>query len=130
MLRKFKINIDGVSYLVEMEELTVENQETLSESISPRVSAEDSQPEKIFSEEKQTNQEIAGGTPIYAPMPGKILKLLAKTGDRIIENQPLLILEAMKMENQIVANKAGKIIKIHALEGQNVDSGALLLEIS
>lgn len=128
MLRKFKISIDGVSYLVEMEELTASNNESISEMNSMRVPVEASQPEKLSSDSKQIDQVVVGA-PVYAPMPGKILKLLVQLDDEVEENQPLLILEAMKMENQIVANKAGKIIKIHTSEGQNVDSGALLLEI-
>ncbi|MBS7575932.1 MULTISPECIES: biotin/lipoyl-containing protein [unclassified Enterococcus] len=127
MLRKFKISIDGVSYLVEMEELTANNSSVVSENISPTRPVEIRQPSSAGNT-SEINETLLG-TPVYAPMPGKILKLLVQKGDSVIENQPLLILEAMKMENQIVASKAGDIVKVHILEGQNIDSGGLLLEI-
>jgi biotin carboxyl carrier protein len=61
-------------------------------------------------------------------MPGKVLKLLVQEGQEIDKNQSLLILEAMKMENEIRAEKAGVIAKILVKENQSVESGAVLIE--
>lgn len=128
MLRKFKISIDGVNYLVEMEELTTDNQNLVSENPPPIVPPVKVSHPSSTAIPSSTNDLLAG-TPVFAPMPGKILKILVQNGENIVENQPLLILEAMKMENQIVANKAGKVVNIHVSEGQNIDSGATLIEI-
>ncbi len=66
---------------------------------------------------------------LTSPMPGKIFKVLAKVGDSVTKNQPLLIVEAMKMEHSIKANKDGVLKKILFTEGQQVKGGVLLAEI-
>jgi biotin carboxyl carrier protein len=71
----------------------------------------------------------AGVDAMVAPMPGTVLKILVKTGDAVQANQPLLILEAMKMENEIVANQAGTVNGIHVTQGQVVNPGEPLLTI-
>ncbi|TQA70475.1 biotin/lipoyl-binding protein, partial [Enterococcus faecalis] len=65
-----------------------------------------------------------------APMPGTVLKVLVNVGDTVSENQPLLILEAMKMENEIVAGKAGTVTGIHVTQGQIVNPGEPLITIN
>lgn len=65
-----------------------------------------------------------------SPMPGTILKVLVNVGDVVQENQPLLILEAMKMENEIVASTAGTVTGIHVTAGQVVNPGEGLITIS
>ena len=62
-------------------------------------------------------------------MPGKVVKLLVKIGDEVTKGQNLLILEAMKMENEIKAAVDGVIKEIHIEEGQAVESGHLLIEL-
>ncbi len=66
---------------------------------------------------------------VVAPMPGKVLQVLAREGQQVAAGDGLLILEAMKMENRIVAEAAAVVRKIHVSEGQMVDGGALLLEL-
>ena len=63
-------------------------------------------------------------------MPGKYLTYFSKRGDTVTENQPLMILEAMKMENEIVAAKAGVVAGIHVKEGQVVNPGDALITIN
>jgi len=62
-------------------------------------------------------------------MPGKVLDVKVKVGDSVKSGDVLLILEAMKMENEIYAPGDGKITAIHADKGQNVSSGAPLVSI-
>ena len=64
-----------------------------------------------------------------APMEGKIWRLVRQVGDRVEENEPVLILDAMKMEIEVVAPVSGTISEIHVSEGQNVDSNATLVTI-
>ena len=63
-------------------------------------------------------------------MPGTILRLLVNVGDTVQENQSLMILEAMKMENEIVAPKAGTVVAIAVNAGDMVNPGELLITIS
>jgi biotin carboxyl carrier protein len=64
-----------------------------------------------------------------SPMPGKVFKLIAKVGDAVKSGDPILIVEAMKMEHTIKADKDGTIKKIHFKEGEQVQGGVLLAEI-
>jgi biotin carboxyl carrier protein len=73
--------------------------------------------------------KAAGATvkEIKAPMPGLVLKLLVKEGDAVKKNDPVLILEAMKMENVIKSPGDGTVKKVHAQEKTAVEKGQLLL---
>lgn len=66
---------------------------------------------------------------LAAPMPGKVFKVLAKVGDTVTQGQTLLILEAMKMEHPIKADKDGKVAKLLFGEGDLVQGGMALAEI-
>jgi biotin carboxyl carrier protein len=74
----------------------------------------------------------AGGGPqrVTAPMPGKIVKVLVKPGDSVRARQPVVVIEAMKMENELRAARAGTVTEIHAAEGASVDAGTLLAVLS
>ena len=72
----------------------------------------------------------ASGDAMTSPMPGTILRVLVNIGDEVKENQPLMILEAMKMENEVVANHAGKVAGIHVNQGQVVNAGDALITIA
>lgn len=65
---------------------------------------------------------------IKAPMPGLILEISVEVGQEVQENDPLLILEAMKMENSIVSPRSGKIKSVLASKGTAVEKGQLLIE--
>ena len=73
----------------------------------------------------------AGSGPqrVVAPMPGKIVRVLVKAGDRVSLRQPVVVVEAMKMENELRASREGTIAEIHVRQGMSVDAGALLLVI-
>ena len=64
---------------------------------------------------------------ITAPMPGKVLQVLVKEGDVVEEGQPLVVLEAMKMENVIKATADGTVSAVEAKQGLAVEKGALLV---
>jgi 3-methylcrotonyl-CoA carboxylase alpha subunit len=64
---------------------------------------------------------------LTAPMPGRIVKLAAQAGAQVAQNQPLLVLEAMKMEHVVEAPHAGSVAEIHVREGDQVSAGALLV---
>ena len=70
----------------------------------------------------------SGGT-LTAPMPGKVVKLLVKEGDLVAEGQPLLIMEAMKMQNELRAMSEGVVKKISTSEGATVETGSVLITV-
>jgi biotin carboxyl carrier protein len=72
----------------------------------------------------------AGPERITAPMPGRIVRVLARPGDVVRARQPLIVIEAMKMENELRAGRDGRVVEMHAVEGQSVDPGALLAVLS
>ena len=74
--------------------------------------------------------DIVSGERVNAPMPGNILKLAVNQGDKVQAGQILVILEAMKMENEIVAPKAGTVAQVVAKVGDKVDTGATLVVIA
>jgi biotin carboxyl carrier protein len=73
---------------------------------------------------------VATGTQrILAPMPGRIVRVLVAPGDDVVERQGLVVVEAMKMENEIAALRPGKVKEVAVVEGQSVESGRLLVVI-
>ncbi len=66
---------------------------------------------------------------LSAPMPGTILDVMVKNGQRVREGQTLLVMEAMKMEHRIQAPRAGEVTAVHFQKGDRVDMGANLVEI-
>ena len=68
----------------------------------------------------------AGAQTVLAPMPGKILTVNIKPGDSVKRGDVIFILEAMKMQNEIMANQDGKISKVNAVVGQTVSTGDVL----
>lgn len=131
MLRKFKISVDGKEYLVEMEEVGGTPAPAAAPSPSPAVA-----PAPVAEKPVEptpvppASSAPVGADALAAPMPGTILKVLVNVGDSVSENQPLMILEAMKMENEIVASSAGTVSAIHVSAGQTVNPGDGLITIN
>jgi biotin carboxyl carrier protein len=71
----------------------------------------------------------AGEGSLTSPMPGRVLKVLVTEGDAVDAGTPLVVVEAMKMENELSAARSGTVRKVHVTPGQNVESGARLVEI-
>lgn len=125
MLRKFNIAINGKEYYVEMEELgtapgTVVAAPVVAAPVVPVV-----------------DTPVAASAPVTpasnaaqkAPIPGKILDVKVNVGDKVEKDQVLLILEAMKMENSIVALKSGTVAAVHVAVGANVNAGDALITV-
>ena len=131
MLRKFKISIDGKEYLVEMEEIGGVPQAPMAVApVAPVVEATPTPAPVAEAATTPTASTPAGNDAMPSPMPGTILKILVNVGDTVQENQPLMILEAMKMENEIVAGKAGTVTGIHVQQGDMVNPGEPLITIN
>ena len=136
MLRKFKIKVDGKEYLVEMEEIGAVAPAApvapapVAPAPAPAAPASEPAAEASPAPAAPVSVAPAGVDAMPSPMPGTILRILVNVGDTVTENQPLMILEAMKMENEIVASKAGVVSGIHVANGQVVNPGDALITIN
>ena len=74
--------------------------------------------------------DAAGGASrLTAPMPGKVVRVLVAPGDRVEARQPLVVVEAMKMENELTVPRAGVVAEVPVTEGMSVEAGRLLAAI-
>lgn len=82
-----------------------------------------------FGRQKKEGGSTAGSGPqrVLAPMPGKVVRVLVKPGDEVKARQGLVVVEAMKMENELKAARDGRVRDVSVAEGQSVDAGAVLL---
>ena len=88
-------------------------------------------------DERQRRMSLARGGPdlpegeaaVTAPIPGLVVKVLVREGDEVKDGQALVILEAMKMENEIRATRTGIVKQIHAVPGQRIEEKGILLVI-
>lgn len=103
-MKKYRVTVNGTAYEVELEEM--------AEIDAAAASAATVVP--------------SAGEQITAPMPGNILAVNVAAGDTVKSGQVLMILEAMKMENEIMAPHDGVVKSIHATKGSAVEAGALL----
>lgn len=137
MLRKFKISIDGTQYLVEMEEVGA-TQPTPADAVpAPAAPAPAPAPAPAAAPAPAPEPApapaapaIAGSFAQTAPMPGTILDIHVKVGDTVAANQPVMVLEAMKMENEVVAEQAGTIASINVEKGAMVNPGDTLFTLA
>ena len=80
-----------------------------------------------FGRKDEGTRAATGPQQVVAPMPGKIVRVLVQSGEAVRARQPLVVVEAMKMENELRAARDGTVAEVHAQEGQSVDAGALLV---
>lgn len=106
---KLEISHDGISYKIES---TDEMKKVLGKYIANSASG------------SKSNAGI-----VKAPMPGLVVKVLVKEGIHVVEDEKLIVIEAMKMENTLKSPASGLIKSIKVEEGQAVDKGAVLIEI-
>jgi len=89
---------------------------------------------KIFNDEMLLHESlkkgggIGGGSELKAGMPGKVIEIFVKEGDVVKQNEPLLIMEAMKMENEMRTSREVKIKEVCIKQGDSVESGAVLIK--
>ncbi len=137
MLRKFKISIDGTQYLVEMEEVGAPQPTPADAVPAPAAPAPAPAPAPAAAPAPAPEPApapaapaVAGSFAQTAPMPGTILDIHVKVGDTVAANQPVMVLEAMKMENEVVAEQAGTIASINVEKGAMVNPGDTLFTLA
>jgi acetyl/propionyl-CoA carboxylase alpha subunit len=73
--------------------------------------------------------DVDGEQKILAPMPGRVVRILAAPGDLVAARQPVIVVEAMKMENELRSPKSGRVKQVAVAEGMSVESGRVLIVI-
>lgn len=76
------------------------------------------------------SQGAGGGSSIKAPMPGRVVKILVEPGQEVGAGDPVIIVEAMKMENELQADAAGTVESVAVAQGDTVDAGQVLCKIA
>ena len=114
-MKKYRVNVNGTVYEVELEEIT-----GAAPAAAPAPAAVAAAP---------VAAAPAGGEQITSPMPGNILSVNVAAGDTVKKGQVLMILEAMKMENEIMCPCDGKVVSVSIAKGAAVESGTLLCVI-
>jgi len=140
-MKKFQITVNGVSYEVDVEEIKegfaptpkpVQAAPVAAPTISqpaPKAETKAAAPTPQAAPAAAPKAPITGGVNITSPMPGNILRIAVKPGDQIKEGDLVLILEAMKMENEIVAPQNGVVAAVQVNEGATVNGGDVLVII-
>lgn len=124
-MKKYNIKVNGALYEVEVEEVKGE----FTSSPAP-VAVTEAAPAKVQASPKvQTQKTVAAGEKIECPMPGTVLKVNVNVGDNVKKGQVLFILEAMKMENEIMAPRDAKIVEVGVAKGASVNTGDALAVI-
>lgn len=139
-MKKFLIKVNGNQYEVEVEEIggytvqPVQAPVQAAPAPAPAPAPASAPAPAPARTEAAAPQKVAtgtiGSTKVTAPMPGTILRIEAKVGDKVTKGQVLLILEAMKMENEIVAPVDGTVASINVESGASVNAGDLLASLS
>ena len=122
----YSILLNGTSFEVRMERLGAELRATTGGG-DFRIVVPD---EREWRRKRGGAVEAEGRQQVLAPMPGKIVRVLVKTGDTVRAGQGLLVVEAMKMQNEIRAPKSGTIDRVAVVEGQTVNAGEVVAIVS
>lgn len=119
-MKQFLVKVNGNTY-----DVTVEETGCIPASAAPAAQA----PAAPAPAPAAPAANVSGGASVVAPMPGTILKVLVNVGDQVSENQPLIVLEAMKMENDIPSVASGKVLAINVKQGDSVEAGQALIVV-
>lgn len=135
-MRKFNITVNGVTYEVEVEEISAGTSAAPSAAPVPQAApavpqaapAKQDAP-KPAAHAPKAAAPAAGSIQITSPMPGNIMKVNVSTGAAVKKGDILIILEAMKMENEILAPEDGTVASVAVSQGVTVASGDLLVTL-
>lgn len=119
-MKKYRVNVNGTNYEIEVEEITGAQAQAAPAVQAAPAAAPAAAPVSA----------PAGGESVNSPMPGTILSVNVKAGDAVKAGQVLMILEAMKMENEIVSPVDGMVSAVSVNQGATVETGTLLCTIA
>lgn len=121
-MKNYTITVNGIAYDVTVEEKGAGSAPAAApaaKTAAPAAAAPAAAP-----------SGAAGNVPVLAPMPGKILDIKASVGQQVKKGDVVIILEAMKMENEIVAPEDGTVASINVASGDSVEAGATLATLN
>ena len=116
-MKKYRVTVNGTVYEIELEELT---------GAAPAPAAA---PAAAPAPAAPAAAAPASGEQVTSPMPGNILAVNVAAGDTVKRGQVLMVLEAMKMENEIMCPCDGRVVSVNTSKGATVESGTLLCVI-
>ncbi len=126
----FKVTVNGNVYDVKVEEVGVSATTVTESATQPSVNQVVETPKVEVTQPAPQPQTSGPAIEIKAPMPGGVWKILKRSGDVVKKNEPILILEVMKMENEIVAPSDGTIKEILVKESDKVAAGQTLIMLA
>ena len=121
------VTVNGIPFEVEMKQPVKAGKQKVK--LSEERKAEGSEERRVKSEESDCSDESAAGKPVVAPLPGTINEIKVKVGDKVNAGDTVVILEAMKMQNNIEAETSGTITSINVNKGDAVMEGDTLVTI-
>ena len=124
-MKKYVITVNGAKYEVVVEEADINAKFTKAETPKAAPAAPAAAPKAAA-----PKAASAGATAVNAPLPGNILKVKATQGSAVKKGDLLCVLEAMKMENEILAPADGTATAVYAKEGTSVNTGDVLFELA
>ncbi len=145
---RFRVTIDGVAHEVDGRavrpgtwSLVIDGQSHVVELDKRRtgIAASVGASEAMLQVEDALHRRLAAaaqprdkprGESLRAPIAGKVVKVLVAVGDSVAAGAPVIVLEAMKMENELVSERGGTVSAVHKQAGQAVDTGDLLVELT
>ncbi|MCQ2105042.1 MAG: acetyl-CoA carboxylase biotin carboxyl carrier protein subunit [Fibrobacter sp.] len=122
MKKTVRISFEGKSYDVEVE--------VLDSNVAVAPAAAPAAPAPVAAPAPAAAPAVAGGTEVKSPLAGSVFKLKVKVGDKVEANQEVAIIEALKMENPVVAPCAGTVNSVSVKETDTVVDGQTLLTIA
>ena len=125
-MKNYRITVNGTSYDVSVEELAG----GVAPVAAPVAAAPVAAPAAAPAPAPAAKSAGAGSIKVASPMPGKILDVKANVGDAVKKGQVILILEAMKMENEVVAPEDGTVASIDVASGATVKAGDTLATLN
>lgn len=139
-MKKYKVYVNGQPYEVVVEEMSEQKTSSLPPAatiVQPTAPSSEAQKAPASqtaavtspSPMEKTQSKSGEGFPVAAPMPGSILDIKVNIGDRVSEGDVLVLLEAMKMENEVTAPASGVIKSINVQKGASVNTGDIMVVI-